>query len=153
MGRILNYTTEVPVDKTVGEIERLLSRHGVVSSHKSYSDGEVTALEFDVKTKYGIRSIRLPANIAAVHRILTAGKTEGVLKHYAANYREQAARVAWRIIKDWVEAQLAIIDTEMVSLDEVFLPYMITNSGQTFYQVIASKNLLIGTGEDKSSPG
>lgn len=143
MSKILNYTTEVSVEKTVSEIERLLSRHGVLSSFKSYEAGQVIALEFEVKTKTGNRSIRLPANIEAVYRILTSQHR----RYSTTNWHSRASMVAWRIIKDWVEAQLAIIDTEMVSLDEVFLPYMVTGSGQTFYQVIAGKNFLLTQGE------
>jgi hypothetical protein len=48
--------------------------------------------------------------------------------------REQAARIAWRIVKDWVEAQLAIIEAEMASRPEVFLPYAQTNTGETIFQ-------------------
>ncbi|WP_189339127.1 hypothetical protein [Williamsia muralis] len=33
---------------------------------------------------------------------------------------EHALRVAWRITKDWVEAQLAIIETQMVTPAQVF---------------------------------
>jgi len=32
---------------------------------------------------------------------------------YKYRTREHAARVAWRICKDWIEAQLAIVDAEM----------------------------------------
>jgi hypothetical protein len=37
--------------------------------------------------------------------------------------REQAARIACRIIPNWEEAQLAIIETGLVDLKQVFLPY------------------------------
>lgn len=38
--------------------------------------------------------------------------------------KQQADRVAWRIIKDWIEAQMAIVEAGIVSLDQVMLPYM-----------------------------
>jgi hypothetical protein len=47
---------------------------------------------------------------------------------------EQGQRVAWRIMKDWLEAQLAIVATEMVSFDQVMLPYMRTNDGRSVYE-------------------
>ncbi len=37
--------------------------------------------------------------------------------------------MAWRIIKDWVEAQTAIIQAGMVTLTQVFLPYLETTPG------------------------
>ena len=56
---------------------------------------------------------------------------------------EQAERVAWRIVKDWVEAQMAILESEMVKLDEIFLPYMVNDAGQTLYEAYVSNQLLL----------
>ena len=39
--------------------------------------------------------------------------------------------ITWRILKDWVEAQMALLETGMVTMDESFLPYMVSG-GQTF---------------------
>ena len=36
--------------------------------------------------------------------------------------RQQAIRTSWRILKDWVEAQMALLETGMVTMDEIFLP-------------------------------
>lgn len=55
--------------------------------------------------------------------------------------REQAERVAWRIIKDWIEAQMAILESEMVTMDEIFLPYTLDNKGNTLYQLFATNAL------------
>jgi len=42
--------------------------------------------------------------------------------------------VAWRQILRWIEAQLALVDTEMVQIQEVFMPYLQMNTGQTLYE-------------------
>ena len=83
-----------------------------------------------------MRGIKLPANIDAVHKVLSNQKVKCD--------REQAERVAWRILKDWVEAQMAILESEMVQMDEIFLPYMIGNGGGTFYELYQSNQLQIG---------
>jgi len=57
--------------------------------------------------------------------------------------RAQAERVAWRIVKDWVEAQLAILESEMVHLDEIFLPYMVNNNGQTVFEIYRNNQLML----------
>jgi len=57
--------------------------------------------------------------------------------------REQAERVAWRIVKDWVEAQMAILESEMVQMDEIFLPYMVNNNGQTFFEAYRNNQLML----------
>jgi hypothetical protein len=50
-------------------------------------------------------------------------------------------------VKDWVEAQLAIIETRMVTTAQVFLPYAVTTNGQTLYEYIGQNTqLLLGEG-------
>ena len=62
---------------------------------------------------------------------------------------EQARRTAWRITKDWVDAQLAIIETKMVTTAQVFLPYAVTNDGRQVYQrFIEDSSLLLGGGNE-----
>ena len=33
---------------------------------------------------------------------------------------DQAERVAWRILKDWIEVQMALLDIKMVTAEEFF---------------------------------
>ena len=54
---------------------------------------------------------------------------------------EQAERVAWRIVKDWLTAQLAILETEMVDVGQVFLPYFVGRNGQTLYEAYSTGQL------------
>jgi hypothetical protein len=57
---------------------------------------------------------------------------------------EHAERVTWRIIKDWVEAQMALIRTEMVTLDQVMLPYMVDiTSGRTIFELYRDQQLAL----------
>ena len=46
-----------------------------------------------------------------------------------------ARRVAWRIVRDWLRAQMAMIEADAVDLAEVFMPYMLTRNGDTAYQL------------------
>lgn len=52
----------------------------------------------------------------------------------------QACRVAWRIEKDWLEAQLAKIESKLATPLQLFLPYAVMADGVTFYQKIAEGN-------------
>lgn len=133
---LLNYTTTVNVYKTLGEIQIQLVNHGAKKIMQDYDDaGHITALSFLVDTPTGPRGIRLPANVAAVQSVLARQKVKCD--------RDQAERVAWRILKDWVEAQMAILESEMVQMDEVFLPYMINNNGQTLFEAYRSNQLFL----------
>ena len=54
---------------------------------------------------------------------------------------EQARRVAWRILKDWVAAQLAIVEAEQAQMAEVFLPYAVeSQTGQTMFQLFLEQH-------------
>lgn len=134
---LLNYTTKVDVYTTIGAIQGCLVKHGARKIMQDYdSEGNPQALCFAIDTKFGIRGIKLPANVDAVHKVLTKQKVKCD--------REQAERVAWRILKDWVEAQMAILESEMVEMDEIFLPYMVGKDGFTAYELYKSNQLLLG---------
>ena len=133
---LLNYTTKVNVCTTLGEIQGQLVKHGAKKIMQDYdNEGRITALSFMVDTPTGPRGIRLPANVDAVHAVLARQKVKCD--------REQAERVAWRIVKDWVEAQMAILESEMVQMDEIFLPYMLSNSGQTVFEAYRKNQLAL----------
>lgn len=133
---LLNYTTKVNVFNTLGEIQAQLVKHGAKKIMQDYDEaGHITALAFMIDTPLGPRGVRLPANAEAVHTVLLQQKVKCD--------RDQAERVAWRIIKDWVEAQMAILESEMVQMDEIFLPYMIDRSGKTLFQKYQNGQLLL----------
>ena len=72
---------------------------------------------------------------------------EGTLRVFAKQKvkpdREQAERTAWRNVRDWVLAQIALIESCDVPIDEVFLPYLTNKNGQTLYQIYSSGQLLL----------
>lgn len=133
---LLNYTTKVDIYTTLGQIQGQLVKHGAKKILQDYDDaGRIAALSFMIDTPFGPRGIRLPANVDAVHAVLE--------KQRVKCDREQAERVAWRIVKDWVEAQMAILESEMVQMEEIFLPYMVSASGQTLFEAYQSNQLQI----------
>lgn len=134
---IMNYTTKVDVFATLGEIQGQLVKHGAKKIMQDYdNDGHITALSFLIDTPNGPRGVKLPANVDAVWNVLAKQKVKCD--------RDQAERVAWRIVKDWVAAQMAILESEMVQMDEIFLPYMLNDKGQTLFQCYRQNQLSIG---------
>lgn len=131
---ILNYSTEVAVEKSVGEVTGALMRRGVTRISTMFDDtGFISGVAFTMKTEYGMREFELPVRTEGVLKVLVKQKTTNSRIKATP---EQAARVAWRIAKDWLEAQSALIDAELASLDEVMLPYMIDGKGRTVYNVM-----------------
>lgn len=132
---ILNYTTSIAVEKTMGEITGALARRGVTRISTLFDENGVAAgLGFTMKTDYGYRDFELPVRTEGV---LSAMKSDSKVSKSQCT-PEQAARVAWRIAKDWLEAQSALIDAQLAKLDEVMMPYMIDSKGQTMYSIFVS---------------
>ena len=141
---LLNYTTKVSARKTIGEVQGLLVQAGARSIMATYDDiGNATGIAFSIDTGYGIRSFALPVNAQRVHAVLLREKVSSTYQT-----PEHAERVAWRILKDWLEAQLAIIATEMVTLDQVMLPYMHADEGggRTVYELYVERQLALPQG-------
>ena len=131
---IANYTTTISADKTVGEIQGMLSRAGASAVMFEFESSVVTAVSFKIPHDDVMISFRLPSNIEKMYVYLQNSDIPCRLRS-----REQASRVAWRIIKDWLRAQLAIIETEQAEMVEVFLPYAQNPAtGQTLYEQLAA---------------
>lgn len=153
MRALLNYTTDVSAEKSISEIQRMLAMAGASAVLSEYNQlGQIVALSFRMKLGGQDISFRLPTDPRPVLELLGQQKEQyrRAGKRFRATVDEdQALRVAWRITKDWVEAQLAIIETRMVTTAQVFLPYAVTAAGQSLYEYVGQHTgLLLGSGED-----
>lgn len=140
---LLNYTTQIDVEKTISEIQKLLSSHGAQKIMTDYEDGYVKALSFLIMVNDKPIGFRLPTDWKPVLQVMEEQRVTRKLLT-----QDQAVRVAWRIVKNWIEAQMAIIDTKMVRIQDVFLPYAVTKSGHTLAEKFnTDHNNLLGTGQ------
>lgn len=49
--------------------------------------------------------------------------------------KAHAARTAWKIMQDWVDLQLTLIQLDQLEPMEAFLPYVFNpDTGQTFFE-------------------
>lgn len=132
---IANYTTSIKTEKTVGEIQGMLARAGAASVLFEFDGPLVTAISFRLLYKGEMISFRLPANLQNIYNVLR--NDPGVPRKLRTT--EQASKVAWRIIKDWLRAQLAIVEAEQADMIEVFLPYAQNPAtGETVYHQLES---------------
>lgn len=129
---ILNYTTSISSEKTVSEIQTILAKANATAILTEYEDGVLSALSFRIITSSGMFSFRLPANIHKFYQVMIRDKKIPS----KLRTKEQASRVAWRIMKDWIQAQLAIVTAEMVDIQQVFLPYAQDSNGVTVYEAL-----------------
>jgi len=126
---IKNYTTEVPEERTVGEITGLLAGKGARSVSIAYDDqSRPDAISFVILLQGFPIPFRLPCNFEGVFKYMSATYRDGNARRRWERSPEsvaQSRRIAWRIIKDWVAAQMALIEAEQASMAQVFLPYAI----------------------------
>lgn len=148
---LLNYTTKIDADKTAQEISKCLSLHGASAVMTEYDEkeGVVSAISFKIKLNDQSLTFRLPCDPKPVFEVLQkqfpiearrglwGDEARQNIEHKKSEMRMQSVRTAWRIVKDWVEAQMALVETQMVTTAQVFLPYAIAKDGRTLGEHIA----------------
>ena len=127
---LLSYTTQVPVQNTAAEIIACLSEHNATAIGTEYDGrGKLIGMTFAVNTAHGEIPFRLPVDSEAIWKLMMRKNIGGRL-----GTREQAERVAWRQMYRWVQVQMATIETGMVALEQIFLPFAQTATGETLYE-------------------
>lgn len=132
---ILNYTTKIDHYTTISEIQRCLASRGaqkiIIDNN---SEGLPISISFMILWNERPIAFKLPCNFEGVLRAMSRNKK--VSKSLCTN--EQALRVGWRIVKVWIEAQMAIVEAEVATMAEVFLPYAISKDGKTLYDYVSN---------------
>lgn len=145
-----NYTSNVPVHQTVHRIEQVLIKCGVSGIAKEFGPtGEVAAMTFKIKLNDQTITIRLPADREAAIQALWLDYADGDRlsqdgariayssrkKKTRADFVQQADKTAWKLIQDWVEVQMSMIQMKQADFVQVFLPY-VWDGKQTYYQAL-----------------
>jgi len=139
---IKNYTTKKPAARSIEEIQNSLVQHGAIGVLYEYEKGtgRIAALKFGLVIKDKPISFSLPVNWRRFQAVL---KSQNVKRCDDEDY---CYRVAWCDIKDWVLSQMALYETEMVELPQVFLPFATDDQGNTIYNKILNSKFLLGDG-------
>lgn len=145
-----NYTSDVPANVTVHRIEQVLLKAGVNAIAKEYGPtGNIAAVTFRLPAG-GTRpalSIRMPADVEAAQNVLWLDyvgddkmNSDGNSIWYNArkkklrkDFLEQGERTAWKLVQDWIEVQVSMIQLQQADPVQVFLPY-IWDGRSTFFQ-------------------
>lgn len=152
-----NYTSDVPASITIGRIQALLIKIGVASISMEYgAKGEITAITFHISIggKKPI-AIRMPADVESAVTALFLDYADGQkitpdgnridtydrrrARKTRADFRDQGERTAWRLMQDWLEVQISMIQLQQADPLQVFLPYA-WDGEQSFYQRLKAGN-------------
>src|SRR5665648_333692 len=119
---LLGYTKKIEAEQSAEEIKSKLLSHYVIDLRCDLGD-EMVFIEFSkcigINTKGEPASYKITAKINPVFELLKKQQWSGEIT--IAISRSQAKRVAWRIVKRWIDTQLAFVETGMLRFDEVFL--------------------------------
>jgi hypothetical protein len=155
---IKNYTSDIPINRIFQRIQDSLAQHGARQISFDYGDtGKVYGVFFTILLDEKKLQVKLPARVDKALAVLQKQYKNGLMRDRktSAIFRrgnkkemdEQAYRVAWRNILDWVEAQMALLEIEMARIEEIFLPYMVNSTGETFFERIEQRGFLLEAGE------
>ncbi len=133
-----NYTSSTSVSRSISFIESKLTQNGARQILKEYDPtGRVDCICFTIQLQGKDVHFKLPARIAQCEEILNRNLSRRARPETIRKLPAQAERTAWKILSDWVEIQMAMIELAQVEVMEVFLPYVYDCiKKQTFFEQI-----------------
>lgn len=135
---------------TFDKIQYLLSTHGATKIMYDYAadgSGRLEAITFALTVNQQSVGFRMLAMTDNVYKIMFGGQDRyGREKEVTTAKQDQAYRTAWANIRDWIDAQMALIDTQQVKLEQVFLPFAVMKDGKTLFEQVEKKGFLLDSG-------
>jgi len=118
-----NYTTSTPVINSINRIEYRLSQAGAVHISKSYDNNRPVGIMFQIMINNYPMIFKLPARQEKVYEFMRKQRKNPPTKVQEDSIRLQADKVAWKILSDWVDIQISLIQLDQAEIIELFLPY------------------------------
>jgi hypothetical protein len=136
-----NYTSTVPASTSMARIMKSLVEAGATDISMKYADQICTAITFRMVIAGQMPMFfQLPAKIDPCFKVLYA-EVKRPQPDTKKRIREQAERTAWKIVSDWVDIQLSMIQLEQAEPLQVFLPFVYDPEKEiTFYDQLKQTN-------------
>jgi hypothetical protein len=131
MATIFMETTRIKAERTVSEIQSILARYGATAILLDYVGMQVSSVSFRYRVEQNEIAFMLPCRWQNLETVL---RQSGKRPKSDDTFEGWARRVAWRQVLRWVEAQMAMVETGMVKVHEVFLPYAQDHTGKTVFE-------------------
>jgi hypothetical protein len=135
---------------TFEKIQIILSSNGANKIMFDYKkDGTLEAITFGLEIDGKQMGFKLPAMVENVTEILYGGMDRyDRPKKITEKQKEQAYQTAWANIRDWIDAQMALVKTRQAKIQQVFLPYLVMGDGKTLSDHIENNpKFLLGDGK------
>lgn len=139
----LPYENTTSGDKAFTEIQKILRKfdcdnYGIMEKRAD----QVTLLQFD----WNGRTVQVPAHWGGYATAwLREHPYSSRMRCTQAEYKERAAAIAQvavcSVLRDWVKAQVTMVECQLMTLEEVFMPHMLLPNGQRMVE--AAQKLLV----------
>lgn len=140
---IKNYSTSIDAQKSAFQIMALLQKKGAHEvAIMSDATGSISGLTWYVRRGEIELPFRMPVNVKGVQDALvrdSKGRGKKVVAHSQTTY-QHARNVAWRILFDWVENQMALLESGQAVMEEIFLPYMLVSGDRTVFKALSESH-------------
>ena len=138
-----------PASRSIGQIVGLIREmEGCVEVAHQYKDNRIAGLRFTLTIGAMAQTYQLPCRMERVFQQLQQRRRRRP-EDYTEVDQKRAEQIAWRQLYRWLEAQLALEATEMVTAHEIFFPYLLNaGTNQTMFEHYASSYLLPAAKED-----
>lgn len=141
MTKLKNYTSSIPVEKTLAKIESLLVEAGAHAISRSYENKAPFELRFLLTSNGTTWPFRLKANAENVWRAMVEDHQKTLVRpiqdKVKESLREQAAKTAWKLIADLVEVQVSLFRIGQVEALEIFLHALCPpDAERSLYEVV-----------------
>lgn len=122
------------MEKSIENVKNLLVNAGAYSVIEKYENKQVSGIAFVFPIDNKAMTFQLPARVECIKKYLI--KSENMSESVAFR---QAQKTAWRLIHEWVQIQLTMIQLDQADPLELFFPYL-TDGTQTYYEKLKSND-------------
>lgn len=111
------------INHSGNHIEDRLVKQGAKNILKIYENEKLTGIAFIIDMGGKEMPFRLPARVERVEKRLRE-QVSRPRKETLSRISDQASRTAWKLLSDWVDIQMSLIELDQVEFIEVFMPYL-----------------------------
>jgi hypothetical protein len=127
--------TTVPVGKTRGEIEALVSKHGATRFASGWTEDSKAAISFVLRGRLVRFVLALPTDqdVGNVRLRAHPWRLSGERK---AKWLDAETRRRWRCLLLALKAKLEVVESGIATFDEEFLAHIVTADNLTVYEAL-----------------
>lgn len=144
--------TTVPVAKTRGEIEGLVSKHGATRFASGWTEDHKAAISFALRGRLVRFVLTLPTD-ADVDKVRRRAYPYQLTGEARAKWLDAETRRRWRCLLLALKAKLEVVESGIASFDEEFLAHIVTADNLTVYEALKLQDTgirLLGPAETSS---